>query len=80
MRRFVSTAAGSRWKSDVGAATLNYKLNNWVTFSVEESLYRTYAVTGATPAGVAIGLPLYRGIPTRLWQDFRSEFGTTFTF
>jgi hypothetical protein len=80
VRRFASTTAGSRWKSDVAAATLNYKLNNWVTFSVEESLYRTFAVTGSTPAGVAIGLPLFRGIPTRQWPDFRSEVGTTITF
>jgi hypothetical protein len=80
VRRFASTAAGSRWKSDVAAATLNYKLNNWVTFSVEESLYRTYALRGTNAAGVAFGLPLYRGTPTRLWPDFRSEVGTTITF
>ncbi len=80
LRRFASTSAGSRARSDVSAATLNYKLNNWVTFSIEESLYRTVALSGRNAAGTTFAFPLYRGIPSRVWRDWRSEIGTTFIF
>jgi len=50
-----------------------YKFNNWVTFAFEQSLYETNAV-GPTGA-----LPLFNGIPSRTWRDFRSEGGTIFT-
>jgi hypothetical protein len=59
-------------KGDLAAATLLYKLNNWVTFGVEESLYR-----GRTPGGTFSN---FRGVPARSAHDFRSEFGTIFTF
>ncbi|MBI3669315.1 MAG: hypothetical protein HY237_06005 [Acidobacteria bacterium] len=78
VRRFVG-AAGSRAKGDLGAVTLQYKLNSWVTFAVEQSLYRTRALTGfngTTP----IALPLYRGNPSRETHDNRTEIGTIFTF
>jgi hypothetical protein len=78
LRRFVG-AAGSRAKGDVGAVTLQYKLNNWVTFAAEQSLYRTRALTGfngATP----IALPLFRGNHAREAHDNRTEIGTIFTF
>ncbi len=67
--------AGARHKSPLYAGTLYYKLNNWVTFAFEQSLYETNAVPG--PTGV---LPLFRGIPSRTWRDLRSEGGTIFTF
>ena len=66
---------GARHKSPLYAGTLYYKLNNWVTFAFEQSLYETDAVPG--PAGQ---LPLFRGIPSRTWRDLRSEGGTIFTF
>ncbi len=71
---------GSRAKSDMAAATFQWKLNNWVTFAAEESLYRTRALTGSTISGTPIPLPLFRGSPSREWHDLRSEFGTIFTF
>jgi hypothetical protein len=66
---------GARHKSPLYAGTLYYKLNNWVTFAFEQSLYETNAVPGPTGA-----LPLFRGIPSRTWRDLRSEGGTIFTF
>jgi hypothetical protein len=74
VRRFV-TAAGSRLKSDLANATLYYKLNNWVTFAFEQSLYRTRALTGP-----GIALPLFRGSPSREAHDVRTEVGTIFSF
>lgn len=66
---------GARHKSPLYAGTLYYKLNNWVTFAFEQSLYETDAVPG--PTGV---LPLFRGVPSRTWRDLHSEGGTIFTF
>lgn len=66
---------GARHKSPLYAGTLYYKLNNWVTFAFEQSLYETNAVAGTGGA-----LPLFRGIPSRTWRDLRSEGGTIFTF
>ncbi len=66
-----------RQKNDLAAATLNYKLNNLVSFTAEQSYYRTRAVgdpTGLKP------FPIYRGYPARQWQDIRTEIGPTFTF
>ena len=42
---------GARHKSPLYAGTLYYKLNNWVTFAFEQSLYETNAVPGPGPAG-----------------------------
>jgi len=66
---------GARHKSPLYAGTVYYKLNNWVTFAFEQSLYETDAVPGTAGA-----LPLFRGIPSRTWRDLRSEGGTIFTF
>jgi hypothetical protein len=73
----VNTAAGSRVRGDLGAATLYYKLNNWVTFALEESLYRTRAIGRLSDGQLTT---LYRGLPARETHDIRSEFGTIFTF
>jgi hypothetical protein len=67
----------TRQKNDLAAATLNYKLNNLVTFTLEQSYYRTRAV--GDPTGV-LPFPTYRGFPARQWQDIRTEVGPTFTF
>jgi hypothetical protein len=66
---------GARHKGTLAAGTLYYKLNNWVTFAFEQSLWETDALPG--PTGV---LPLFRGIPSRTWRDLRSEGGPIFTF
>ena len=65
-------------RNDLAAATLFYKLNNLVTFSWEQSMYRTRTVSGLGIPGFTA--PLYRGIPARNWHDNRTEFGTIFTF
>ena len=51
-------------------------MNSFVTFAIEESLYRTRAIP-LTATGL---FPLFRGRPTREMNDFRSEIGTIFTF
>ena len=73
-RRF----AGGRAKSDWAAANLQYKLNSFTTFMFEQSLYRTRTANNSNAD--FNGLPLLRGIPSRYWQDIRSEFSTMFTF
>jgi len=54
--------------------TLNYKLNRWVSFSYEQSLYRTRADTRTAER------PLFEGIPQHEWRDLRSEGGVIFSF
>lgn len=63
----------SRRYSTMAAGTLNYMLNRWVTFSFEQSLYTTHA-NPEQP------LPLFKGAPSRVWNDVREEFGPVFTF
>jgi hypothetical protein len=65
---------GSRARSDMTAGTLNYKLNKWVSFSFEESLYRTRANTSVPT------LPLFMGLHQHEWRDLRSEGGAIFSF
>jgi hypothetical protein len=65
---------GSRARSDMTVGTLNYKLNKWVSFSFEESLYRTRANT-AVP-----DFPLFMGLHQHEWRDLRSEGGAIFSF
>ena len=69
-------ANGTRHKSPVYAGTLYYKLNNWVTFAFEQSLYETYGMILPTTGN----FPLVNGVPSRTWRDLRSEGGTIFTF
>lgn len=63
----------SRRYSTMAVGTLNYSLNRWVTFSFEQSLYTTHA-------NQEQALPLFRGVPSREWNDVREEFGPVFTF
>ena len=70
----ISTVAGSRSRSDMTVGTLNYKLNRWVSFSYEQSLYRTRADTRTAER------PLFEGIPQHEWRDLRSEGGVIFSF
>lgn len=73
LRRFSNANVS---KNDLAAATLYWKLNSLISFSWEQSMYRSRTVSGFGAAG----LPLYRGVPARNWHDNRSEFGTIFTF
>ena len=54
------------------AATLYYKLNPYVTFGFEQSIYATRLVSGANYT--------IAGKPSNEWQDHRTEFGPIFTF
>ncbi len=76
LARDVRREGGGRHKGDLAAGTLQYKLNNWVTFVAEESLYRTRAI----PLNATGNFPLFQGRPMREWKDFRSEFGPIFSF
>lgn len=64
----------NRAKSDAAFANLQYKLNTFVTFALEQTYLRTRA---ANQAGF---LPLFRGIPSRETHNDRTEFATIFTF
>jgi hypothetical protein len=72
--RDLDRAAGSRRSSTMAVGTLNYKLNKWVSFSYEESLYTTHA-NQELPT-----LPLFKGFHSREWNDIREEGGPVFTF
>ncbi len=66
----------------VFAATLYYKINPWVTFGFEQSVYGTRLGLGAGTNCSAAGALCYdiAGSPDNLWQDHRTEFGPIFTF
>ena len=66
---------GARDKSDWMMANIQYKLNTWVTFGLEEAEYRTRAIQGADHV-----YPLWQGVPSREAKDIRSQFSTIFTF
>jgi hypothetical protein len=68
-----STLKGQRRYSTMAVGTLNYKMNRWLAFSYEESLYTTHANPDQA-------LPLFRGVPSREWNDIREEGGPIFTF
>jgi hypothetical protein len=74
-RMLAPGAAGTRNRSAMYVGTLYYKLNNWVTFGIEQSLFETRALSGSTGA-----LPLFSGVPSRIWRDLRTEAGPVFTF
>jgi hypothetical protein len=54
------------------AATLYYRLNPYVQFAFEQSVYGTRLEPGANYT--------IAGVPSNLWQDHRTEFGPIFTF
>jgi hypothetical protein len=67
-----------RSKNDLAAATLSWKMNNLVSFVLEESMYRT-RIADPNLADSAT-FPKYEGVPARQWHDTRSEFGPIFSF
>ncbi len=56
----------------MAVATLYYKLNPYVTFGFEQSIYATRLKNGVDYT--------IAGTPSNEWQDHRSEFGPIFTF
>jgi hypothetical protein len=74
-RTLAPGARGTRDKSAMYMGALFYKLNNWVTFSYEQSLFETHALPGSTGL-----LPLFSGVPARIWRDLRFEAGPIFFF
>ena len=72
----VRSLGGGRAKGRLVAGTLYYKLNNFVSFGLEESLYTTVAI----PLTATSQFPLFNGRPHREVNDFRTEFGPIFTF
>jgi hypothetical protein len=67
-----------RGRSDLFSGNVQYKLNSWVTFALEQGYYRTRAANrSASDTG---GLPLFRGIPSYTTHNVRTEFATIFTF
>ena len=76
-RRAVLTATGAannngRGRGDLFSAQMQYKMNPFVTFAWEQSLYRTRTLT-------SVG-SLFAGKLTREQNNVRSEIGTIFTF
>ena len=71
--RDIDHVAGTRHMSTMFVGTLNYKLNKWTMFSYEQSLFTTHA-NPEEP------LPLFKGAPSREWNDVREEAGPTITF
>lgn len=71
--RDLNRCAGNRRESRMLVGTLNYRLNKWVSFSYEQSLY-------TTRANPEQALPLFRGVPAREWNDVREEGGPVFVF
>ncbi len=76
LARDVRRLGGGREKGDVAAGTIQYKMNNYLTFVVEESYYRTRALP-LTATGL---FPAFAGRPMREAHDFRSEIGPLFSF
>jgi hypothetical protein len=56
----------------MAAVTLYYKLNPYVQFAFEQSVYATRLEPGVNYT--------IAGVPSNLWQDHRTEFGPIFTF
>ncbi|HLJ88909.1 MAG TPA: hypothetical protein VKZ53_18970 [Candidatus Angelobacter sp.] len=76
LARDVRREGGGRMKGDMLAGTIYYKLNPWLTFAAEESLYRTRAI----PLTATGQFPLFQGRPMRELNDVRTEIGPLFTF
>ncbi len=68
-------AGAARHLGSVAAGTLNYKLNKWISFSGEESLY-----TEKDQVQTGRPLPIFKGSPSHEWNDVREEFGPVFVF
>jgi len=78
LQRDARRSAPVHGRSDLFSGNIQYKLNSWVTFALEEGYYRTRAANRSEfDFG---GLPLFRGVPSYTSHNVRSEFATIFTF
>ncbi len=74
-------ANGAANKSDMGVGNLTYKMNSYVTFVYESSLYRTRSTCNTPVAGTFnCSGTVFRGLAARSMHDWRNEFGPIFTF
>jgi len=69
-------SGGGPVKGSVKALTVFYKLNNYVQFGFEESLYQGLAL----PNDIGICTTKVAGLPTCTSNDWRTEFGPVFSF
>jgi hypothetical protein len=82
----VTNSNGNRNRSDMIASTLTWKLNQFVTWNWESSVYLTKSACVGTGVSITpFGTPscagtLFRSYPARYWHDWRNEFGPVFTF
>ena len=88
---WVANSNGGRDRSDAYATTLVWKMNQYFSFNVEESVYLTRSTCiggNGTSTGKIVGSfdgascagTLFESLPARYWHDFRSEFGPVVTF
>jgi hypothetical protein len=71
-----ATTGGGPIKGSLKAATIFYKMNPWVQFGFEESLYRGQAL----PNTKGVCTTKVAGLPSCVSEDWRTEFGPIFTF
>ena len=71
-----ATTGAGPLKSTLKAATIFYKLNNYVQFGFEESQYQSHAM----PSTIGVCTTKVAGLPACTWTDWRTEFGPVFTF
>ena len=77
---------GNRNRSDMVATTVTWKLNQFVTWNYESSVYLTRStcvgtgVVTTSASGLSCAGTLFRAFPARYWHDWRNEFGPVFTF
>ena len=64
------------FKSTMKSATVYYKLNPFVQFGFEESIYSSQAL----PNALGLCTTKVAGLPNCHWTDHRTEFGPIFTF
>lgn len=74
----IGADGGGPYRSMFNAVSLFQKINNWVTFGYELSLYSSYALPNAS--GVYTSNTSVAGVPSRTWRDLREEIGPVFTF
>ena len=76
-----TSPGGSRDRSDMVAATLTWRINQFATWAYESSVYVTRSTClTQTPTTPFCAGTLFRSLPARYWHDWRNEFGPIFTF
>jgi len=76
----VGTSGAGPIKGNLQAASIFYKMNNWVQFGFEEGRYAGYAYRAIRGADAGLCTTKIAGRPSCESIDWRSEFGPIFTF